>query len=71
MTDDDRAGTDEAIGTYTAIATHGAIRREERIPADAAVVAHADARPDDDIVLERHTAVDDGPGHDEGTGADR
>jgi hypothetical protein len=34
-------------------------------------VTHADARPDDDIVLERHTAVDDGAGHDEATGADR
>ena len=71
MTDDDRAGTDEAIGAHTAITAHRAIRRQECIPADAAVVTHADARPDDDIVLERHTAVDDGPGHDERSGADR
>ena len=71
MADDDGTGTDEAIGPHSAIAAHGAIRREERVPADAAVVAHADAGPDNDIVLERHTAVDDGPGHHEGTGADR
>ena len=59
MTHDHGTGSNEAIATHAAIAAYGAIRRQKGICTNVAVMAHADARPDDDAVGERNVDVAD------------